>query len=101
MRCVSKRAYILCLFYLLCVRAPQVVLDDKEEKVYTLTAAQADEGEGTEHLKLRNVKGQGGVRVCVPACGGSLACFVPVPCGYISIRNMSAQWSIFCVLRLP
>lgn len=41
----------------------QVVLDDKEEKVYTLTAAQADEGEGTEHLKLRNVKGQGGVRV--------------------------------------
>lgn len=42
----------------------QVVLDDQEEKVYTLTAAQADEGEGTEHLKLRNVKGQGGVRVC-------------------------------------
>lgn len=46
----------------------QVVLDDKEEKVYTLTAAQADEGEGTEHLKLRNVKGQGGVRVCKFMC---------------------------------
>ena len=33
--------------------------------MYTLTAAQADEGEGTEHLKLRNVKGQGGVRVYI------------------------------------
>lgn len=43
----------------------QVVLDDKEEKVYTLTAAQADEGEGTKSLKLRNVKGQGGVRFLV------------------------------------
>ena len=39
----------------------QVALDDDELKVYTLTAAQADEGEGTKNLKLRNVKGQGGV----------------------------------------
>lgn len=41
----------------------QVTLDDGEEKVYELTAAQADEGEGTKNLKLRNVKGQGGVRI--------------------------------------
>ncbi|CAM9373494.1 unnamed protein product [Pylaiella littoralis] len=45
------------------LRHIKVVLDDKEEKVYTLTAAQADEGEGTEHLKLRNVKGQGGASI--------------------------------------
>lgn len=38
-----------------------MALDDQETKVYTLTAAQADEGEGTKNLKLRNVKGQGGV----------------------------------------
>lgn len=37
-------------------------MDDEQKKVYTLTAAQADEGEGTKNLKLRNVKGQGGVR---------------------------------------
>lgn len=35
--------------------------------MYTLTAAQADEGEGTKNLKLQNVKGQGGVRACVRA----------------------------------
>lgn len=29
--------------------------------MYTLTAAQADEGDGARDLKLRNVKGQGGV----------------------------------------
>ncbi|CAM9291263.1 unnamed protein product, partial [Scytosiphon promiscuus] len=45
------------------LRHIKVVLDDKEEKVYTLTSAQADEGEGTEHLKLRNVKGQGGASI--------------------------------------
>lgn len=46
----------------LCLLSLQVTLDDGEEKVYELTAAQADEGEGTKNLKLRNVKGQGGVR---------------------------------------
>lgn len=54
-------AFLCRLSLGLCV--VQVVLDDNEEKVYTLTAAQADEGEGTKNLKLRNVKGQGGVRL--------------------------------------
>lgn len=55
--------FVVCFLFFVFSFFRQVVLDDKEEKVYTLTAAQADEGEGTEHLKLRNVKGQGGVRV--------------------------------------
>lgn len=45
------------------LRFIKVTLDDGEEKVYELTAAQADEGEGTKNLKLRNVKGQGGASV--------------------------------------
>ncbi|CAM9626880.1 unnamed protein product, partial [Discosporangium mesarthrocarpum] len=44
-------------------RKIKVRLDDSEERVYTLTAAQAEEGEGTGDLKLRNVKGQGGASV--------------------------------------
>ncbi|KAG5178804.1 P-loop containing nucleoside triphosphate hydrolase protein [Tribonema minus] len=34
---------------------------DGREAVYTLTASEADEGEGTKQIKLRNVKGQAGV----------------------------------------
>lgn len=41
--------------------------------MYTLTAAQADEGEGTKNLKLQNVKGQGGVRTCVRGCGRAMS----------------------------
>lgn len=64
----------------------QVVLDDKEEKVYTLTAAQADEGEGTEHLKLRNVKGQGGV-----SARGSLARSFAFGSPHLARKNMVSR----------
>ena len=40
----------------------QVTFDEaRGEAVYTLTTAQADEGEGSPTIKLRNVKGQAGV----------------------------------------
>jgi myosin V len=40
----------------------QVTFDEaRGEAVYTLTTAQADEGEGSHTIKLRNVKGQAGV----------------------------------------